>query len=125
MTDVFAYAVAAVIAICGAALIAMAGYLGLLEVVEPVFAALLTGVALLVIALIIVWLARTVSRRRARRRPRHDPIEAALREHADSLLSAGIRRHPAGAAVCTLLLGIAAGRARNGERERQSGDGLR
>lgn len=110
------YGVAAVFAVCGVAFLAFAGYLGLLEVVRPVFAALLTGAALFVLVLSSVGLARLAARRPARRRTR-DPLEETLREHIDELLSAGIRRHPAGAAFGTLLLGMVAGRARSNERK--------
>lgn len=121
--NVLTYAVAAVLAIGGTAFLAFAGYLALLELVAPPIAALLTGIALFLLALLTI-----LARRLAGKPEQHqnedapaDDIEAALRKHIDSLLSLGVRRHPAGAAVSTLLLGIAAGYGDSGSRSRDSG----
>lgn len=121
--NVLRYAVAAALAIGGTAFVAFAGYLALLELVAPQIAALLTGVALFLLAL-----ATVLARRLAGKHDEHrledappDDIEAALRKHIDSLLSVGIRSHPVGAAASTLLLGIAAGYGGSASRSRDSG----
>lgn len=107
-----AWGTAVVLGACAVAFLAFAGYLALLEFVAPGTAALLTGVILLLLAVLIALVfGRSFPSRRRRRRGYEpaDELEAYLADRVDPVLSGLLRRHPERALAVTLLLGIAAG----------------
>ena len=92
---------------CAVAWLAFAAYLGLTQLVEPVWAALATGAGCLVLALVVYWIFTVVSRPKA---PQSSPaLEALLQQTADPLVRDLIVRHPDRASLAALALGVAAG----------------
>jgi len=92
---------------CATAWLAFAAYLGLTQVLEPAWAALVTGVGCLVLALVAYWIFAMISRPKA---PQPSPgLEALLQQAADPLVRDLIVRHPDRASLAALALGVAAG----------------
>lgn len=109
-----AYAVAGMLLLYSTGFLAWAAHLYLAQEIGPEKAALVTGLALLGLALLIVYLSRRRSTKRGDQ-ARHplDGLEETLEQRIDPLISASIRRHPRWAALITLLLGGAAGYSRS------------
>lgn len=104
---------AGLLALCMFAFLALAGYFALREVVDPVYAALITAGGCLLAAMAILLATRLIT---ARQRKQHhtgahptEAFEALLEDGIDPVMGAWIRRHPDAAAAVTLALGIAAG----------------
>ncbi|GGX58454.1 hypothetical protein GCM10007392_27910 [Saccharospirillum salsuginis] len=92
---------------CAIAWLAFAAYLGLTQVLEPVWAAMATGGGCLVFALVVYWIFAVVSRPKA---PQSSPgLEALMQQAADPLVRDLIVRHPDRASLAALALGVAAG----------------
>lgn len=113
-----AAALAVLFFVCALAFLVFAGYLVLLEHLDPQWAALATGSACLLVAGLILVIARRVVRRVAAAEPTGqgnpaDAIEGLLESAVnDALIGGWIRRHPDAAAAASLLLGVAAGYSR-------------
>lgn len=110
------YGIAAACALGTIAFLAFAAYLGLLNVVSPAVAALLTAAGLATLGVVIPATVNRSARRRARReraRQRaHNPLaglEDMLARQTDPALTEWVRRHPDGTVAATFVLGIAAG----------------
>lgn len=106
---------AALFSLCALAFLLFAGYLVLLDYLDPRWAALATGSACLLVAGLILVSARRLVRRDSTREPAGqdnpaDAIEGLLQSAVDdALVGAWIRRYPDAAAGASLLLGVAAG----------------
>ncbi len=108
------YGIAAACALGTIAFLALAAYLGLLNVVSPAVAALLTAAGLATLGVVIPATVNWSARRRARRERQraHNPLaglEDMLARQADPALAEWVRRHPDGTVAATFALGIAAG----------------
>lgn len=118
---IVAYVTACVLVACGIGFLAFAAYVALLDVASPPLAALLVAIALLLLAVAVLW---GVRRAAARNRARHDAgrddalddLEGALGKYADPALREWVRRHPLRGTSTGLLLGIAAGYSRSTRR---------
>lgn len=107
-----ATACAGLLALCMFAFLALAGYLALREVVDPVYAALITAGGCLLVAMVILLAARLITARKRKERTGAHPIEAFedfLEDGVDPVIGAWVRRHPDAAAAVTVALGVAAG----------------
>ncbi len=113
-----AAALAAVFLVWALSFLVFAGYLVLLEYLEPQWAALAIGSACLLVAGLILVIARRVAGRVAASEPADqdnpvDAIEGLLQSAVDdALVGAWVRRHPDATAAASLLLGVAAGYSR-------------
>ena len=112
----FAGGVAVVLfAACALGSLAFAGYLAVARMVAPVYAALIVAVVALVAVGIALIVTRGLVKRhrprtaKAKRTEALDELEETLRSHADPLLDSWARRHPAGLAAASLVVGVAAG----------------
>lgn len=116
-----AYGIAAACTLCTTAFLALAVYLGLLNVVSPAVAALLTAAGSATLGVVIPATVNWSARRRARRERQraHNPLagfEDMLARRADPALTEWVRRHPDGTVAATFALGIAAGYSRSVRR---------
>lgn len=103
---------AGLLALCMVVFLALAGYFALREVVDPVYAALMTAGGCLLAAMAILLAAWLITARRREHRAGMHPtemLEDFLEDGVDPVMVAWIRRHPDAAAAVTLALGIAAG----------------
>jgi len=94
------------------AFMALAGYFALREVVDPMYAALITAGGCLLMAMAILLIARLITARKRERSAGVHAIEAFedfLEDGVDPMMGAWIRRHPDAATAVTVALGIAAG----------------
>lgn len=113
-----AAAFAALFFLCALAFLVLAGYLILLEHLDPHWAALATGSTCLLLAGLILVIARRAVRRVVAAEPAGqgnpaDAIEGLLQSAVDdALVGAWVRRHPDATAAASLLLGVAAGYSR-------------
>lgn len=113
-----AAALAALFLVWALSFLVFAGYLVLLEYLEPQWAALATGSTCLLVAGLILVIARRVARRLTAPDPAGqdnpaDAIEGLLQSAVDdALVGAWVRRHPDATAAASLLLGVAAGYSR-------------
>lgn len=108
------YGIVAALALCAIAFLALAAYLGLLNVVRPAVAALLTAAGAAALAGMILAAMHWSARRRARREHQQarNPIaglEGLLARQIDPALVQWLQRHPDGTIAATFALGIAAG----------------
>lgn len=115
------YGIAAGCTLCMIAFLSLAAYLGLLNIVSPAAAALLTAAGLATVGIIIPATVNWSIRRRARRERQraHNPLaglEAMLARQTDPALTEWVRRHPDGTVAATFVLGIAAGYSRSVRR---------
>ncbi len=95
--------------------LALAAFFGLMHYMEPEWAALVTAVGCLVVALIVIALVDAVFRPptpapppKQERQP-DDILELALQSNVDSVVRDWVREHPDRAALSALALGVAVG----------------
>jgi hypothetical protein len=108
------YGIAAALVLCAIAFLALSAYLGLLNVVRPALAALLTAAGAAALAGVILASLHWSARRRARRKRQQagNPIaglEGVLARQVDPALIRWIQRHPDATVAATFALGIASG----------------
>lgn len=110
--------IAAACTLCTIAFLALAAYLGLLNVVSPAVAALLTAAGVATLGAIIPVAVNWSARRRERQRASNPlaGLEDILARQADPALAELVRRHPDGTVAATFLVGIAAGYSRSVRR---------
>lgn len=110
-----AYALVGALAVCVLGFALFACFLGLLEILTPALAALVTAaVAVLLIAIVLLGLriANATPARSAPRGRQRDPaerLEQMLQQHADPVLTRWVRDNPDKAVATTVALGVAAG----------------